>query len=70
MSKKQAEEVPVIKTRQLASIKLKKLFQPRSSAAVERWLSVEVYEKQNFKSVLTLIFDYVFEFSFFTTLDI
>ena len=70
MSKKQAEEVPVIKTRQLASIKLKKLFQPRSSAAVERWLSVEIYEKQNFKSVLTLIFDYVFEFSFFTTLDI
>ena len=70
MSKKQAEEVPVIKTRQLASIKLKKQFQPRSSAAVERWLSVEVYKKQNFKSVLTLIFDYVFEFSFFTTLDI
>ena len=33
MSKKQAKEVLVIKTRQLASIELKKLFQPSGSIA-------------------------------------
>ena len=32
--------------------------------------SVEVYDKQTFNFVLTLIRDYVFEFSFLTTLDI
>ena len=38
----QAEEVPVIKARQLASIELKKLFQPRGSTAARQILSVEV----------------------------
>ena len=33
-------------------------------------VSVEVYEKQNFSSVLTLIRDYVFGLSFLITLDI
>ena len=74
LSKKQAKEVPVIKARQLTSIELKKLFQPRGSTAarllLDRWLSVEVYEKQIFSSILTLIRDYVFELYFFTTLDI
>ena len=74
MSKKQAKEVSVIKTRQLASIELKKLFQPRGSIAaqqlLDRWLSVEDYRKQIFNSILTLIRDYVFELSFFRTLDI
>ena len=64
----------VIKTRQLASIELKKLFQPRDSIAaqqlLDKWLSVEVYRKQIFNSILTLIRDYVFELSFFRTLDI
>ena len=36
MSKKQAKEVPVIKTRQLASIELKKLFQARGSTATRQ----------------------------------
>ena len=56
------------------SIKLKKLFQPQGSTAarqhLDRQLSVEHYEKQNFNSVLTLIWDYVFESSFLLTLDI
>ena len=74
LSKKQAEEVPVIKTRQLASVELNKLFQPRGLTAaqqfLDRWLCVEVYEKQIFSSILTLIRDYVFGLSFLTTLDI
>ena len=36
---------------------------------LDRYLSVEVYEKQSFGSVLTLIRDYVFELSFLTILD-
>ena len=31
---------------------------------------VEIYEKQNFRSILTLIREFVFGFSFLTTLDI
>ena len=34
------------------------------------YTSNEVYEKQNFNSVLTLIRDYVFRLSFLTTLNI
>ena len=56
------------------SIELKKLFQPRGSIAtrqhLDRQLSVELYEKQNSISVLTLIRDYVFRPSFLLTLDI
>ena len=37
---------------------------------LDRWLSIEVYEKQIFSSILTLIRDYVFVPSFLTTLDI
>ena len=43
--------------------------QQLDSSSTDR-VSIEVYEKQNFTSVLTLIRDYVFEFSFLTTLDI
>ena len=56
------------------SIELKKLFQPCGSTAARQHLnkqvSVELYEKQNSSSVLTLIRDYVFGLSFLTTLDI
>ena len=56
------------------SIELKKLFQPHdltvSRQLLDRWLSIEVYEKQNFKFVLTPICDYMFGLSFLTTLDI
>ena len=56
------------------SIELKKLFQPYGSTAARQHLnkqvSVELYEKQNSSSVLTLIRDYVFGLSFLTTLDI
>ena len=56
------------------SIELKKLFQPRGSTAarqnLNRQVSIELYENQNFSFVLTLIRDYVFKLSFLTTLDI
>ena len=39
------------------------------SSSTDR-VSVEVYEKQSFSSVLTPIRDYVFGISFLTTLDI
>ena len=56
------------------SIELKKLFQPHGLTAarqnLNRQVSIELYENQNFSFVLTLIRDYVFGLSFLTTLDI
>ena len=50
------------------------LFQPRGSTAarqhLDRQVSVKLYERQNSSSILTLIHDYVFEFSLLITLDI
>ena len=55
-------------------IKLKKLFQTRGSTVsqqhLDRQVFVELYEKQNSSSILTLIHDYVFGLSFLTTPNI
>ena len=62
---------PVIKARQLSYLSSFKSFSAPwlDSSSTDR-ISVEVYEKQIFSSVLTPICVYVFEFSFLTTLDI
>ena len=70
LSKKQAEEVSVIKTQQLAVSSLRSCSSPVARQHLDRQVSIELYEKQNSSSFLTLIRDYVFRLSFLTTLDI
>ena len=65
----------VIKARQLARQlaiyqALRAIPAPWLDSSLTNKVSVEIYEKQSFKPVLTLIRDYVFRFSFPTTLDI
>ena len=65
----------VIKARQLARQlaiyqALRAILASWLDSSLTNKVSVEIYEKQSFKPVLTLIRDYVFRFSFLTTLDI
>ena len=69
LSKKQAEEVSVIKARQLASIELMKLFQPYGSTASRQMAIYRGLRKKDFIFYFLPIRDYVFGLSFLTTLD-
>ena len=66
-----SEEVLVFKARQLASIDILKTVEGRSltASSIDR-VSVEIYEKQIFSSILHPIHKYVFMLSFLTTLNI
>ena len=71
LSKIQVWKVPVIKARHLAIYwAWKVVLAPWLDSNSTNRVSVEVYEKHNFRSVLTLIRDYVFELYFLTTLNI
>ena len=71
LSKIQAEKMLVIKARQVAIYRAwRTIPTPWLNNSSTDKVYVEVYEKQNFSFVLTSIRNYMFEFSFLTTLDI
>ena len=66
-----SEKVLDFKARQLTSIEVQKAAEARNLTTLSiDTLSVEVYEKQIFSSVLHPIREYMFRLSFLTTLNI